>query len=115
MAFAVPLGRLAICPDDAAGLLEGSIDLLVRTAERTTVLDYKTDRFQPRGRKAVEERYWPQLTLYALAAEACGHSDGEAELALFFVRAGTISRRPLDQELLGRVASQVARALAGEG
>jgi hypothetical protein len=116
-AFAVPLSRLPICPDGAAGLLEGSMDLVVRRGGRTTVLDYKTDRFDLEGRKAVEERYWPQLALYGLAARACGlagSAAGEVELALFFVRAGMISRRMLDRELTESAAARVAEALAME-
>ncbi len=101
--FAVPLARLCVCPDDAGGLLEGSIDLLVRRGEATVVLDYKTDRFEAAGGAAVEERYWPQLALYGLAARACGLAGRELELALYFVRAGRISRRPLDEGLLADV------------
>ena len=117
VAFTVPLSRLPICPDGAAGLLEGSMDLVVRRGGRTTVLDYKTDRFDLEGRKAVEERYWPQLALYGLAARACGlagSAAGEVELALFFVRAGMISRRMLDRELTESAAARVAEALAME-
>ncbi len=112
-AFAVLLRHLAICPDDAAGLVEGSIDLLVRDGERATILDYKTDRFAERGRPAVEARYWPQLALYALAAQACGTAGAEVELALFFVRSGRISRRRMDPDLTDAVGALVARQLGG--
>ncbi len=109
--FAAPLRCLAVCADDADGLVEGSIDLLVRGAGRTTILDYKTDRFAQAGRAAVEARYWPQLALYALAAQACGAAAQEAELALFFVRTGAISRRRMDAELTDAVRALVARQL----
>jgi hypothetical protein len=111
MAFSVPLRRLSICTDATPGFVEGSIDLLVRRGGHTTILDYKTDRFEPVGRAAVEGRYWPQLALYALVAQACGHAGPDVELALFFVRAGTISRRDLDRELIESVAGRVERML----
>ncbi|MHC4479521.1 MAG: UvrD-helicase domain-containing protein [Planctomycetota bacterium] len=110
--FCVPLRRLPICADDVRGFLEGSIDLLLCDGGRTAVLDYKTDRFKPGQAEAVAERYWPQLALYAMAAAACGRTDGEPELALFFVRPGIIVRRPLDGELVAQVAAKVARQLA---
>jgi len=113
VAFAVPLARLPICGDDAPGLLEGSIDLLLSGPAGTVVLDYKTDRFRPDERRAVAERYWPQLALYALAARACGRAEGETELALFFVRTGAIVRRRLDEALLDAVAGRLAGMLGG--
>lgn len=111
VAFSVPLRRLSISNGPTPGFVEGSMDLLIRRGRRTTILDYKTDRFDPTGREAVEGRYWLQLALYALVAQACGHAGREVELALFFVRPGTISRRDLDRELIALVARRVETML----
>ncbi|KPK65590.1 MAG: hypothetical protein AMK73_02505 [Planctomycetes bacterium SM23_32] len=111
----MPLGRLPVCADETDVLLEGSIDLLLELPDRTVVLDYKTDRVIAANRASVEARYWPQLALYALAARACGRVAGDLELALFLVRSGRISRRPLDEELLDVVADDVRRALEEGG
>ena len=103
--FCVPLKALAA---GEGGFAEGSMDLLVRAQGRCVVLDYKTDRFGPGGQDLAAERYWPQLGLYGLAARACGLAKGEVELALFFVRAGAIARRLLDEALAARVREQAA-------
>lgn len=113
--FSVPLTNLPVCAANAAGFLEGSIDLLVTAPGRTIILDYKTDRFPARDRLAVEARYWPQLALYGLAAQECGCAGPQTELALFFVRTGAISRRTLDAELTEHAEALVAQALAGRG
>ena len=112
--FCVPLNKLSAFRADTPGLLEGSIDLLVLRGGRPTILDYKTDAFRRHERGAVEARYWPQLALYALAAQACGLGGEQPGLALFFVRPGLISRRALDPELTAAVAAQVAQALADQ-
>ena len=109
--FAVPLNRLPGIAADAAGLLEGSIDLLLLGPGRTIVLDYKTDRAGPARRRELEDRYWPQLALYALAVQACYGGEGDVEMVLFFVRDGTLVRRGLDTGLLTGVSREVARQL----
>jgi len=102
--FTVPLGELPVtCPEGAC--VEGSIDLLVRRGERTVVLDYKSDRTPEPA------RYWPQVALYALAAQAAGRAGSDVELVLFFVRQGELHRRPLDDGLRAEVAELVARSL----
>jgi len=112
VAFCVPLEALGA---GAGGFAEGSMDLLVRAAGRCVVLDYKTDRFGAGGQGRVAGRYWPQLGLYGLAARACGLAPGEVELALFFVRAGAIVRRPLDEALAAGVRRLAAEGAADEG
>ena len=91
------------------------MDLLVRAAGGCVILDYKTDRFRPGEEGRTSERYWPQLGLYALAAQACGLVGEEVELALFFVRAGAIVRRRMDAALAGHVGELIARSLAEPG
>ncbi len=108
VAFCVPLEALGA---GEGGFAEGSMDLLVRTDRGCVILDYKTDRFAPGGQDAAAERYWPQLGLYGLAARACGLAGEGVELALFFVRAGVIVRRPLDEALAARVRELAARGL----
>ena len=85
------------------------MDLLVRSEAGCVILDYKTDRFGPGEEGPVAERYWPQLGLYALAAQASGLVGADIELALFFVRAGRIVRRKMDDALAGQVAGLAAR------
>ncbi|NIO12624.1 MAG: hypothetical protein GTO31_01860, partial [Xanthomonadales bacterium] len=67
----------------------------------TVILDYKTDRL------VRPERYWPQLGLYGMAARACGLAGGAVELVLFYVRAGELHSRPLDEEVIAEVAEAV--------
>ncbi|MDP6439050.1 MAG: UvrD-helicase domain-containing protein [Candidatus Brocadiia bacterium] len=118
--FAVPLRELPFFDDDAAGLLEGSIDLVLAGAGGTVVLDYKTDRLGPEGAGKLARRYWPQLALYGLALEAAGAAPDRAALVLCFVRRGLLLRRGLDEEFVeatGRrmleVAAQAACARGG--
>jgi ATP-dependent helicase/nuclease subunit A len=107
VSFCVPLKEIGAA-GGPEGYAEGSMDLLVRAGGGCVVLDYKTDSFASGEQGRTAERYWPQLGLYGLAAQACGLARGQVELALFFVRAGVIVRRPLDEALAGRV-----RELAG--
>ena len=113
--FCVRLDSLPVKAEGASGFVEGSMDLLVRSERGCLILDYKTDRFRPGEEGRVAERYWPQLGLYALAAQAGGLVGEWVELALFFVRAGCIVRRPMDAALVRLVAELVARNLAGPG
>ncbi|MDP6107196.1 MAG: UvrD-helicase domain-containing protein [Candidatus Brocadiia bacterium] len=119
--FAVPLRALPFFDDDAPGLLEGSIDLVLAGADGTVVLDYKTDRLGPEDAGKLARRYWPQLALYGLALEAAGAASDRAELVLCFVRRGLLLRRDLDEgfvEATGRrvleAAAQAALAREGE-
>ena len=57
------------------------------------------------------ERYWPQLALYGLAAQACGRARGSTELVLFFVRARRLCRRPLDSSLAAQIKERLKAAL----
>jgi ATP-dependent exoDNAse (exonuclease V) beta subunit len=104
----VPVSRLQLGAAVGDGLVEGSIDLLARNGSRTVILDYKTDR------SPAPERYWPQVGLYGLAARACGYAGEDVELALFFVRDGTLHRRRLDAELTRTVAGLAADLASGE-
>ncbi len=105
--FTVPLAEILDAPPVGGGFTEGSIDLLARTADGTAIVDFKTDRVAPDRLQEAADRYWPQLALYALAAEACGWCDGDLQLALFFVRAGRLLRRSLDDDLRRRVRALV--------
>ncbi len=111
VAFCVALEALGA---GEGGFAEGSMDLVVQADNRCVILDYKTDRFGPGGQERAAERYWPQLGLYGVAARACGLAGEEVELALFFVRAGVIVRRPLDEALAARVRELAARGLPDE-
>jgi len=65
--FALPAGELADTSDETV-IVQGIIDLLVRTAEGLVVIDFKTDRI---AAEQVEERaefYRRQLELYSRAA-----------------------------------------------
>jgi len=112
VAFSVALDRLVGA--GSAGFAEGSIDLVLRAAETTLILDYKTDRARAGDAERVAERYWGQLALYGLAARACGWAGDGVELALFFVRPGVIVRRALDAELASAAAQAAIEALAKE-
>ncbi len=97
VSFTVPLSELP-APSAQDGWVEGSIDLLASRRGRAVILDYKTDRaLQP-------ARYWPQIALYALAAQAAGRIiEGDVELVLFFVRQGEFCTRSLDDEVRAEV------------
>jgi ATP-dependent helicase/nuclease subunit A len=61
-AFNLPSGERSL-------LITGYLDVLAREADRTLVLDYKTDTLDGRDPIAlVDERYYGQRTVYALAA-----------------------------------------------
>jgi ATP-dependent helicase/nuclease subunit A len=113
VAFCVPLAELPVCGPHTAGLLEGSIDLLLRFGEGATVLDYKTDHVRAGAEAQAAQRYWPQLGLYALGARACLRLTGPVEMALFFVRSGGTVVRSLDDEVTEQVRALVARELCG--
>ncbi|MFO7955984.1 MAG: UvrD-helicase domain-containing protein [Candidatus Brocadiia bacterium] len=105
--FTVPIDELPVSsPEDA--FVEGSIDLLVRTGARTVVLDYKTDQTPEPA------RYWPQVALYALAAQAAGQAGRDVELVLFFVRHGELHHRPLDDEARTQVDELIYGSLQRE-
>jgi len=110
--FSVRLAAIPVSPEGAEGFVEGSMDLLVRCGKRCVILDYKTDRYAPDEQDGVAGRYWPQLGLYGLAAQACGLAGEQVELALFFVRAGCIVRRPLDAALTAQVAGLIREQLS---
>ncbi len=99
--FSVPLSAMALFTDEV-GYVEGSMDLVVKRAGGSVLLDYKTDR------RLRPDRYWPQLALYELAGRACGWLSGDVELALFFVRHERVLRRRLDDELTARLADWLA-------
>jgi len=105
--FCVPMSVLPLCDENAGGYLEGSIDLLLIGERAATILDYKTDAVGPHGFKAVEDRYWPQLALYALALRGCGTARQQTELVLYFVRAGALRHRRLDDELIESVKKRI--------
>ena len=98
--FVLPLSDLPELDLPEEGFVEGSIDLLVRSRERTHILDYKTDRLDGADPERAAERYWPQLIVYGLAAKACGHTAGPVDLLVFFVRPQVFCRRRLTSDLL---------------
>ena len=113
--FAVPLGRLRLFHGEVDGLLEGRVDLVLVSPQRTTILDYKTDRLGERSADEAAAAYWPQLALYALALEACGWCRGRVELALCFVRGCVLCSTALDPALLDETKQRTERALSGGG
>jgi len=110
--FAVPLRELPFCDAGQEGFLEGSIDLLLTAGSRATVLDYKTDRLGQEGPQEAARRYWPQLALYGLAAQACGWAEDAPELVLCFVRQGRLVRRRLDAGLLAQARDRLEAVLS---
>ena len=110
--FAVPLRELPFCDAGQEGLLEGSIDLLLTAGGRTTVVDYKTDRLDKGSLQEAARRYWPQLALYGLAAQACGWAQDAPELVLCFARQGRLVRRRLDAGLLAQAQDRVETVLS---
>jgi ATP-dependent helicase/nuclease subunit A len=59
-------------------LITGYLDVLAREPGRTLVLDYKTDALEERDPAAlVDERYYGQRTVYALAALRAGAEQAE--------------------------------------
>ncbi len=112
--FSVPLRALPLWDEEAEGFLEGSIDLLLIGPDGVAVVDYKTDRLDSAPPEDASGRYWPQLALYALAAEACGYVPSRPELVLFFVRAGLMYRRRLDEDLLGQMRPRLGDLLSAE-
>jgi len=107
--FCLPLGKLLSSGERTEGFLEGSINLLIDGKDGTVVLDHKTD-----ATDAPEERaclYWPQLTLYGLAARACMCAVEPVKLVVFFVRHGRVVRRELDEALAGQARQSLALQL----
>jgi len=108
--FCVPLAELGVSETEQPGFVEGSIDLVVLGENRTLILDYKTDA------EVAPARYWSQLGLYGMVARHCGLAPGEVELALFYVRAGQLLRRSLDDELLASLDEMLRGAsVASDG
>jgi ATP-dependent exoDNAse (exonuclease V) beta subunit len=79
-------------------LLEGVIDLAFVEEEKWIVVDFKTDAVaEVEAIEARASRYWPQLSLYALALE---HLSGRSvkELILLFVRSQRELHRPWNDQ-----------------
>jgi ATP-dependent exoDNAse (exonuclease V) beta subunit len=110
--FCVSLRELPVWQEDE-GFLEGNIDLLLTGADGVTVLDYKTDRVEGTSLDELARGYWPQLALYAMAVQACGVAENRPRMALFFVRAGELRTRSLDDELIAEVQERGTALLEG--
>ena len=109
--FCVPLKNLPGFGEGQEGYLEGSIDLLVTHRTGTSIIDYKTDRVDEKVLDAAAQGYWPQLTLYSLAAQSCGYAKGEIEMALYFVRCGAFCVRGLDANAVAETLQRVQREM----
>ncbi len=89
-------------------LLEGYVDLLVRTADGYVIVDYKTDDWSDQSKRAERiDRYRGQLAAYAVALE---HVIGEPVVAGLLVRC--IVGEPAEQITLAGfdAAQQAVRA-----
>lgn len=67
--FAVPAAELA-AEENEQVIIQGIIDVLVRTPAGFVIIDYKTDRLPPGGMAELAQRYHLQLAYYARAVEA---------------------------------------------
>jgi ATP-dependent helicase/nuclease subunit A len=61
---------MVVAPAGAQGVFEGFVDLVVEDEDSLVVVDYKTDRLEPRTREAVLERHRRQVAAYAEALTA---------------------------------------------
>jgi ATP-dependent exoDNAse (exonuclease V) beta subunit len=81
-------------PDDAAGdpsdqvMLRGRLDALLPLAERSLVIDYKTDAVTPADAAARAELYRPQVGSYVAAVERMTGKPAAGKIV--FLRARTI-------------------------
>ncbi len=86
--------ELYVAAPIAETVVEGYIDLLVRSEEGYVVVDYKTDRTDVDGRQALVERYTPQLAVYAVALEAVLGEPVVGARLVFLAPDGATERAP---------------------
>ncbi|MCW3489659.1 helicase-exonuclease AddAB subunit AddA [Dethiobacter alkaliphilus] len=67
--LSLPAAEIATGNGDESLIIQGIIDLLVRTPQGFVVIDYKTDRLPAGGLTALAKRYEDQLRYYARAVE----------------------------------------------
>lgn len=74
--------------DEEPLLLQGVIDCVFRLADKWYILDYKTEHYT--SREAVREKYRPQLTYYAIAAQRLYGAMPEGKYLYMFETGETI-------------------------
>jgi ATP-dependent helicase/nuclease subunit A len=70
-------------------IIQGIVDMLVKTPDKIVIIDFKTDRITPAQVKQRAERYLPQLKWYCKAADEIFESRNTAGY-LYFLSAGKI-------------------------
>jgi len=74
---------------DGDRVLSGRIDICYRTEEGVVILDYKTDRIEPKDAERAALRYRDQITAYIDAVVRSGVNDGAPVFGVVhFVRTG---------------------------